>query len=54
MNKLQKMAWFNLVVILIALVLSGIAVAILTFLVALPLRAALGGPGSVHRSADLV
>ena len=45
MNRAQKIAWFNLIVNLIALVLSSIAVAVLTFVVALPLRAALGGLG---------
>lgn len=48
MNRAQKIAWFNLVVILISLLLSGIAVAVLAFLAfvaELPLRAALGGLG---------
>lgn len=48
MNRVQKIALFNLGVILISLLLSGIAVAILAFLALvaeLPLRAALGGLG---------
>ena len=48
MNRAQKIAWFNLVVILIGLVLSGIAVAVLAFLTLVaerPLRASLGGLG---------
>jgi len=48
MNRAQKIAWFNLVVILMCLLLSGIAVAVLAFLAfvaELPLRAALGGLG---------
>ena len=45
MNRSQKIAWFNLAVILIALMLSGIAVAFLAFVLALPLQAALGGLG---------
>ena len=48
MNRVQKIAWFNLVVILIGLVLSGIAVAVLAFVAFVaerPLRAALGGLG---------
>ena len=48
MNRAQKMAWFNLVVLLIGLMLSGIAVAVLAFVAFVaewPLRAALGGLG---------
>ena len=45
MNRVQKIAWFNLVVILIGLVLSGIAVAVLAFVAERPLRAAPGGLG---------
>ena len=48
MNRLQKIAWFNLVVILTGLVLSSIAVAVLAFVAFVaerPLRAALGGLG---------
>jgi hypothetical protein len=50
MNRAQKMAWFNLVVILTGLVLSSIAVAVLAFLAfvfGLPFRAALGGLGFI-------
>ncbi|MHC4111932.1 MAG: hypothetical protein ACYSUY_12725 [Planctomycetota bacterium] len=50
MNRAQKIAWFNLVVILIGLGLCGIAVAVLAFLAfvaELPLRAALGGLGFI-------
>ena len=50
MNRAQKMAWFNLVVILTGLVLSGIAVAVLAFVAFVaerPLRAALGGLGFI-------
>ncbi len=47
MNRAQKIAWFNLVVILIGLVLCGIAVAVLAFVAERPLRAALGGLGFI-------
>jgi hypothetical protein len=45
MNRFQKLAWFNLIVILIALILSAIAVSVLYFVVDLPIRPALGGVG---------
>ena len=45
MNRFQKLAWFNLIVILIALTLSAIAVSVLYFVVDLPIRGALGGFG---------
>lgn len=45
MNRFQKLAWFNLIVILIALTLSAIAVSVLYFVVDLPIRRALGGFG---------
>jgi hypothetical protein len=48
MNRVQKAAWFNLVVILISLLLSGMAVAVLAFVAFVaerPLRLALGGLG---------
>jgi hypothetical protein len=45
MNRWQKIAWFNLAVILMCLLFSGMAIAVLAFVVALPLRAALGGLG---------
>jgi len=43
MNRLQKMAWFNLIVILIALSLSAIAIGVLHFIVGMPMQRALGG-----------
>jgi hypothetical protein len=43
MNKTQKIARFNLIVILIALILSAIAVSVFYFVVDLPIRRALGG-----------
>jgi len=48
MNRWQKIAWYNLVVVLISLVLCGIAVTVLAYLASVaerPLRAALGGLG---------
>ena len=45
MNKTQKIARFNLIVILIALTLSAIAVSALYFVVDLPIRRAFGGFG---------
>jgi len=45
MNRFQKLSWFNLIVILIALTLSAIAVSVLYFVVDLPIRRALGGFG---------
>lgn len=50
MNRAQKIAWFNLVVILISLLLSGTAAAVLAlvaFLAERPLRGALGGLGFI-------
>jgi len=50
MNRAQKIAWFNLVVIFIGLVLCIIAVSVLAlvaFVAELPLRAALGGLGFI-------
>jgi hypothetical protein len=45
MNKTQKIARFNLIVILIALTLSAIAVSVFYFVVDLSIRGALGGLG---------
>ena len=45
MNRAQKTARFNLIVILIALGLSALAVGILYFIVGLPMRRAGGGLG---------
>ena len=45
MNNTQKIARFNLIVILIALTLCAIAVSVLYFVVDLPIRPALGGFG---------
>ena len=45
MNRFQKLAWFNLIVILIALILSAIAVSVFYFVVDLPIPRALGGFG---------
>ena len=45
MNRFQKLAWFNLIVILITLTLSAIAVSVFYFVVDLPIRRALGGFG---------
>jgi hypothetical protein len=45
MNRFQKLARFNLIVILIALTLSAIAVSVLYFIVDLPMQRALGGFG---------
>ena len=47
MNRAQKIARFNLIVILIALSLSTIAVSVLYFVVDLPMRRALGGFGFI-------
>ncbi|MHC4546600.1 MAG: hypothetical protein ACYSYL_19145 [Planctomycetota bacterium] len=45
MNRAQKIARFNLIVILIALSLSAIAVSVFYFVVDLPIRRAFGGFG---------
>ncbi len=45
MNRQQKIAWFSLIVILIALILSVTAVGLLYFVVGLPMHRALGGSG---------
>lgn len=45
MNRAQKIAWFSLIVILIALILSVTAVGLLYFVVGLPMHRALGGSG---------
>ena len=45
MNRAQKMARFNLIVILTALILSTIAVSFLYFVVGFPMRSAVGGFG---------
>ncbi len=45
MNRSQKIARFNVIVILTALILSGIAVSVLYFFVDLPIRGAFGGFG---------
>jgi hypothetical protein len=47
MNRAQKIAHFNLIVILTALVLSAIAVSVLYFVVGLPMRRAVGGFGFI-------
>jgi hypothetical protein len=47
MNRMQKIAWFSLIVILIALTLSIITVGVLYFIVGLPMRRALGGFGFI-------
>jgi len=47
MNRWQKIARFNLIVILIALSLSTIAVSVLYLVVDLPMRRALGGFGFI-------
>lgn len=47
MNRAQKIARFNLIVIMTALVLSTIAVGVLHFVVGLPLGRALGGFGFI-------
>ena len=47
MNRLQKMARFNLIVILISLSLSAIAVGVLHFIVRQPIQHALGGFGFI-------
>lgn len=45
MSRAQKIARFNLIVILIALILSAIAVSVFYFVVDLPIRRAFGGFG---------
>lgn len=45
MNRAQKIAWFNLIILLTALGLSAIAISVLCFIVGLPMRGALGGIG---------
>ncbi len=45
MNRAQKIARFNLIVILISLTLSAIAVSVFYFVVDLPIRGAFGGFG---------
>ena len=47
MNRAQKIAWFNLIVLLVALCLAAIAVGVLYFIVGLPMRRALGGFGFI-------
>ncbi len=47
MNRAQKIAWFNLIVVLTALILSGIAIAVLTFVVGQPLHKASAGFGFI-------
>lgn len=47
MNRAQKIACFNLIVILTALVFSTIAVSVLYFVVGLPIRRAIGGFGFI-------
>ena len=47
MNRAQKMARFNLIVISTALVLSAIAVSVLYFVVGLPMQRAVGGFGFI-------
>ncbi len=47
MNRAQKIAWFNLIVLLTALGLSTIAIGVFYFIVGLPMRRALGGLGFI-------
>lgn len=47
MSRLQKIARFNLIVILTALALSAVAIGVLYFVVGLPLQRALGGFGFI-------
>jgi len=47
MNRAQKIAWFNLIVLLTALGLSTIAIGVFYFIVGLPMRGALGGFGFI-------
>jgi len=47
MNRLQKIARFNLIIILIALSLSAIAIGVAYFVVGMPIRRALGGFGFI-------
>jgi hypothetical protein len=47
MNRLQRIARFNLAVVLIALALSAIAICVLYFIVGLPIQRALGGFGFI-------
>ncbi|NIP23766.1 MAG: hypothetical protein GWN67_15810 [Phycisphaerae bacterium] len=47
MNRAQKIARFNLIVIMTALVISAIAVSVLHFVVGLQMRRALGGFGFI-------
>jgi hypothetical protein len=47
MNRAQKIAWFSLIVILIALTLSIITVGVFYFIVGLPMRRAFGGFGFI-------
>ncbi len=47
MNRAQKIAWFSLIVISVALILSAAAVGVLYFVVGLAMRRALGGIGFI-------
>jgi hypothetical protein len=47
MNRVQKIAWFNLIVLLTALGLSAIAIGVLHFIVGLQMQHALGGFGFI-------
>ena len=47
MNRAQKIARFNLIVIMIAIILSAIAVSVLYLVVGLPMRRAAGGFGFI-------
>lgn len=47
MNRAQKIARFNLIVVMMALILSVIAVGVLYFVVGLPMRRAFGGFGFI-------
>ena len=47
MNRAQKMAWFMLIAIVVALTLSVLAVSILYFVFGLPISRALGGFGFI-------
>ncbi len=45
MNRAQKIARFNLIVVLVALVLSATAISVAYFIIGLPMQRALGGLG---------
>lgn len=47
MNRLQRIARFNFIVVLTALVLSGVTIFVFHFIVGLPIQRALGGFGFI-------